>query len=110
MTRKTTLRRLAVLAVMLACLLTAAAGLAGDERVDAFLEEQAKDQSSPWVLAILESGAREVSWEENTATFMLRSFDPRLKELGSYGKAEDRAAWRTAMLENMAEWNLQVQL
>ena len=102
--------RLVLTTVMIACLMSFAAGLAEDERVSAFLEEQAKDQNSEWVQAILESGAREVSWEENTAVFKLRSFDPGLKELGSYEKAADQAAWRAGALENMSAWDLEVRL
>ena len=82
----------------------------GDARVDDFLAQQAKGQKDPWVLAILDAGARDVSWEGNTASFRLRSFDPGLKALGAYPKAADKAAWRAKALENMAAYQLPVSL
>ncbi len=62
-----------------------------DARVEAFLAAQAETQKDAWVRAILTAGVRNVTWEGRTATFFLRGFDPDLKALGAYLKAEDRA-------------------
>ncbi len=83
---------------------------AADSRVTGWLAEQAQTQKDPWVIAILEAGARDIVWEEGKATFSLRGFDPGLKALGAYAKAEDRAAWRAAAAENYAAYGLKAEL
>jgi hypothetical protein len=39
--------------------------------------------SDPWAIAILDNGAQEVQKGEGVLTFMLRSFNPNLKQLDS---------------------------
>ena len=82
----------------------------GDGRVDALLTRLAEGQKDGWVLAILNAGARNVSWEGNTATFRMRGFDPGLKALGAYARAADRAAWRRQALANLAAYDLQISV
>ena len=83
---------------------------AGDSRIEVFLAQQAEKQKDPWVLAILDAGARNVSWDGNTATFFLRSFNPELKQLGSYAKSEDPAAWRRQAVENITGYSLEAKV
>ena len=83
---------------------------AADQRVESFLSAQAAAQKDAWTKAILEAGAREIQWEGNTASFFLRSFDPDLKTLGGYAKAEDQQTWRTRALQNIGAYNLAVSL
>ena len=81
-----------------------------DSWVDAFLSAQAASQEDVWMLAILKAGVKQISWEGNTATFSLRSFDPDLKALGSYASAGDQSAWRKQALQNIAAYNLRISL
>ena len=102
---------LAVLALILAMALCAASAESGDNsRVDAFLAQQAEDQKDPWVKAIFQAGATDIIWTGDTAVFRLRGFDPGLKELGSYEKAGDKAAWRKQAAENLEAYGLEAVL
>ena len=87
---------------------SAGTGVGGN--VDAFLAGLAAEQKDVWVIAILEAGARDVSWEGTKASFSLRSFDPGLKALGKYSKADDPKVWRAQALQNIAAYNLPVTL
>ena len=106
---------------LLLCLvmaLSAAAGLAEEgvskaeseaERwVSDFLAAQKAKQKDPWVLAILEGGAREIEMTEESVRFRLRSFNPNLAAIGSYAKAPDKDAWRKAAMENVTAYGLEV--
>lgn len=106
------------IACILLCLVTAFACVPGtaesaapaDGWVDAFVAEQAGAQKDVWARAVLEAGAKDIRWDGYTATFSLRSFDPDLKTLGAYAKAEDKAAWREAALANISAYNLEVSV
>ena len=97
------------LAVMGSCL-PALSETAGDSRVTDYLKQVAETQKDPWVLAILQAGASNIRWEGNTAVFQMRSFDPDLKSLGAYQKAEDRKAWRDRAAENLKAYSLEVRM
>ena len=97
------------LAVMGSCL-PALSETAGDSRVADYLKQVAETQKDPWVLAILQAGASNIRWEGNTAVFQMRSFDPDLKSLGAYQKAEDRKAWRERAAENLKAYSLEVRM
>lgn len=87
---------------------SAAATGGGD--VEAFLAALAAEQKDEWMKSILEAGARNVTWEETQASFSMRSFDPGLKALGKYSKAEDQKLWRAQAIANIAAYNLDVKL
>ena len=63
-----------------------------------------------WQKAIYESGARDVSLDGDTLTFTLRSYDPKLTELGSRADAADKDAWLTGALERAAQYDLKMTL
>ena len=88
----------------------AAAEQTADSRVEDLLRQAAESQKDAWVIAILEAGAREITWEGNTARFFLRGFDPDLKALGSYQKAGDREAWRKQAIENIQGYRLAAEV
>jgi len=71
-----------------------------DSRVTEWLAAKAEEQKDPWAAAILRAGAKEISWDGQEASFLLRGYDPKLKELGAYFKTEDKAAWRAQAAEN----------
>ncbi len=78
--------------------------------VAALLAGQAAGQTDPWVLAILEAGAKEVAAADGAMTFRLRSFNPNLKALGAYAKADDPAAWRQGLFAQLSAWDLEISL
>ena len=80
------------------------------QALDGILLEQANKQTDPWEKAIYESGAKEVVFENGALSFSLRGYDPRLKELGDYQKAEDKSAWLQAALENAARYELRLSV
>ena len=77
--------------------------------VDRILQEQGTD-AGPWIAAICENGARNVSLGTDSVTFTVRSFDPGLKALGAYAKAPDGSAWLQTALDNAAAYNLELTL
>ena len=81
-----------------------------DSRVETLVKSLAEGQKDPWVTAILQAGARDITWEDNTATFFLRGFDPDLKALGSYAKAADQEAWRQQAVRNISSYQVQVKV
>ena len=101
---------LCVLMLMLTVFPGARAEQPDDALVTRYLEQQAAEQKDPWVAAIFAAGAQNISWEGDTAAFFLRSFDPALKALGSYPKAEDKDAWRQKAFENMQAYSLEARL
>ena len=78
--------------------------------LNGILSEQAEGSPDAWVKAICESGVRGVTLEENQIAFSLRSYDPKLKALGTYAKAEDKNAWLQAALENASAYDLTLTL
>ena len=74
------------------------------------LREQAEGSTDAWVKAICESGAGSVALTENQVTFCLRSYNPKLKDLGTYAKAEDKNAWLQAALGNASAYDLELTL
>lgn len=83
---------------------------AGDTRIIAILTEEAAGTKDVWVQAILDAGVLNEQWTDNTVTFEMRSFNPKLKELGAYAKAEDQSAWRTQAMENIRTGTFSVTL
>ncbi len=77
--------------------------------VNRILQEQGKD-AAPWIAAICENGARNVSLGTDSVTFSVRSFDPGLKALGAYAKAPDGSAWLQTALDNASAYNLELTL
>ena len=84
--------------------------MAAESRIDAWMEAQAETQKDPWVRAILNAGARDITWTGEKAVFFLRGYDPDLKSLGAYQRAADRAAWRQAAAENIRAYRLVAEL
>ncbi len=78
--------------------------------VNAFLASQAGSQKDAWLVATLQSGAEGVAVSEHVYSFTLCAYDPDIKGLGSYAKADDKAAWRQKMLANVSGHNLQVSV
>ncbi|MBQ8159714.1 MAG: DUF3048 domain-containing protein [Clostridia bacterium] len=83
---------------------------ADTQLVDEFLETQAAAQKDAWTQAILESGAQDVQSDGGNYTFTLCAYDPDVKALGAYQKAEDKAAWRQNMVSNVSSHRLQMTL
>ena len=94
--------RVLLLALLAAVLCAGAFAEQTDEtRVNDYLRLQAGQQKDPWMAAVYEAGAQNVTWNGETATFFLRGFDPDLKALGAYARAEDKDAWRQEAFANM---------
>lgn len=65
-----------------------------------------------WQLAIYHAGVKDVQADpaaEGVYTFLLRSFDPGLKELGKY-QDDNRTGYLTRLLDNTKVYNLAVSL
>ncbi len=84
---------------------TDAAALVSD-----LLAAQAEGETSPWVLAVLQSSPKNISLQDGVLSFTLRSYDPDMKALGSYSKAADHAAWRESLLSGLSAWNLDLSV
>ena len=78
--------------------------------LNGLLAEQAENSSDAWLAAICAAGAQDVRFDTDAVSFSLRSFDPRLKELGAYAKAADGSAWLQAALENASAFDLRLTL
>ena len=78
--------------------------------INDLLMEQTANNKDNWQIAICESGAKDVSVGENSITFTLRSYNPKVKDLGAYAKAEDKAAWLKTALENASAYDLTLTL
>ncbi len=74
----------------------------------AVLLAEAEAAEDPWRKAIWEAGARNVDWDGDSVSFQMRSFDPKIKELGKY--ADDPSAWFWGFLENAAGYDLEATL
>lgn len=71
---------------------------------------QTEKLTNKWQTAIYESGARDVDLADSVLTFSLRSYDPKISELGAYAKAEAPANWFRQALENAAAYDLNLSL
>lgn len=78
------------------------------ETVSGLLSELAQEESDPWRLAIYQAGAQDMSAEDEKLSFMLRSFNPGLKSLGSYKNNKEN--YLSGLLDNAAAYNLKVEL
>ncbi len=78
--------------------------------INDLLMEQTANNKDNWQIAICESGATDVSVGENTITFTLRSYNPKVKDLGAYAKAEDKIAWLQTALKNASAYDLTLTL
>lgn len=78
--------------------------------INDLLMEQTANNKDNWQVAICESGAKDVSVGENLITFTLRSYNPKIKDLGAYAKAENKAAWLKTALENASAYDLTLTL
>ncbi|MBO7385993.1 MAG: hypothetical protein J6U63_06625, partial [Clostridia bacterium] len=93
-----------------------AAGISGqaitylnaDKVINSILVEQAESVSDPWQKAIYESGAKNVSVDDDVLTFYMRGFDPGLSEMPAY--AEEKDGWLEQALDNMQQYNLELSL
>lgn len=81
---------------------------AADYNVDALLEELSEASKEPWEKAIYDEGARQVGQSGDEVTFLLRSFDPKIKSLPEYG--EDKAGWLDGFFENVQQYDIEASL
>lgn len=82
--------------------------LTAEKVLNAVLVHQTEKIKDGWQKAIWTSGARDIRLEDGSVTFTLRSYDPKVKELGAYADAEDRAEWLKKALANAGEYNLEI--
>ncbi|MCR5567508.1 MAG: hypothetical protein K6F61_11705 [Clostridiales bacterium] len=73
------------------------------------LETQAKDADA-WEYAIYTGGAENISLNGSEVSFSLRSFDPKLKDLGSYRKAKSTSGWIAGAAKNIGAHDLNLTL
>lgn len=78
--------------------------------LNALLLKQAESSTDPWIQAVYSAGVRNVKVSADSVTFSLRSFDPRVKELGAFAKAADGRAWLRSALENASRYDLELTL
>ena len=81
-----------------------------DSVLNNLLLQEAGKAKDAWQKAIYESGAQNITLEEESITFSLRSWQPDLPSLGAYANAEDRSAWLNTALENASRYNLEITL
>ena len=76
--------------------------------VNELLLQEATKQKDAWQKAILEGGVENLSTDENTVTFSLRSFNPKTADLGAFASAEDSNAWLMSALKNASGHDLEI--
>ena len=81
---------------------------ADGQRVADYLRSALPDLSESMLRRVF--AARDVKLDGDTIVFTLRSYNPRLSELGKYKKADDKDAWFRQMLENMTSYDLELSL
>ena len=82
-----------------------------DTVINGILLEQTNGNKNAWQNAIYESGARNVALgTDSTITFRLRSYDPRVKDLGAYAGAADGKKWLSDALANASAYDLELTL
>ena len=74
------------------------------------LDQAAAKGTDGWQKAIYESGVKNVSLTESAVTFSLRGYDPGVKALGAFSKAENPEKWLADALKNAAEYQLELTL
>lgn len=74
------------------------------------LAEMADSTADAWQKAVFNAGARDVSLENDTLSFTLRPYDPKLTEVGKYADAENKSEWLRTVLNNMAAYDLQISV
>ncbi len=84
--------------------------LNAETTLNGILLQQAKKASNGWQKAIYESGVQNVTLENNTLTFYLRGYDPKLGDLGEYSKAQDKNDWLWSALKNASGYRVKVSL
>ncbi len=112
--KRYTVKWISLLMSLLICItslpFTAGAEADADAVAAALLEEQAAKQTDPWVLAILQAGAKDATLQDGNLVFTLRSYTPDLKSMGSYTHSSDQAAWRQSLLAGLSDWNLDISV
>lgn len=78
--------------------------------VNGVLASLAENNRDAWQSAIYLAGAKNVVLENNTLSFALRSYNPRLSELGKFDAAEDKPAWLMNALKNASAYDLTVSV
>ena len=78
--------------------------------LNGLLMELARDSRDAWLVAICESGVRDVTLDAESVTFSLRGYDPKTKELGAYSKADDPVVWLKTALDNASDYHLTLTL
>lgn len=86
----------------------AAAVSAESDSVAALLNELYETSDNPWEKAVYAAGAARIARDGETVAFALRSFDPDLQSLPSYG--ENEQAWLDAFFENVQAYDLEIML
>ena len=84
--------------------------LNAEKVLNGILLQQSEKLSGAWHKAICEAGAQEVVLEGDTLTFRLKGYQPDLKALGPYAKAEDKAGWLASALENAQAYSVEVSM
>ena len=85
-------------------------GYNAEKVLNALLVRQTEKLADAWQKAIYTAGAKNISMEDGNLSFTLRSFDPKLSDLGPWSKAEDPEQWLHTALENASEYDLAVSL
>ena len=85
-------------------------GYNAEKVLNALLVRQTEKLTDAWQKAIYTAGAKNISVEDGSLSFTLRSFDPKLSDLGARAKAEDPEQWLQTALENATAYDLAVSL
>ena len=78
--------------------------------LNGILLEQAAKSKNAWEKAIYESGVKDISLREDSVSFFLRGYDPGIKALGTFTKAESKDQWFARALKNASEYQLELAL
>ncbi|MDR0929993.1 MAG: hypothetical protein LBM74_09845 [Oscillospiraceae bacterium] len=78
------------------------------ENVNTLLADLAEAEENPWQKAIYAAGAQNFAQDGGAVSFFLRTFNPRLGELGTYN-ANDKA-WTEGFVKNIQAYDLAVTL
>lgn len=86
----------------------AAVPASGGYDIAALLGELREAASDPWEQAIYGAGADTISQNDESITFALRSYDPKLKSLPKY--EDDQQLWLDSLFENVRTHDLELTL
>lgn len=78
--------------------------------VNGILAYQSESAKNGWEQAIYSGGARDVQLSGDMLTFRMRSYNPKISEMGKYAEAEYKTGWLFGVLNNATTYDLEISV